>query len=296
MRSPCRLYGEIEPVINNFSQLKTQQNQWLKAELETIKANTRDRRLQAQIELLLCNSESELSDRLEEYLQKVSNKRIEAILRQSQQQRLQKLENWLIQIPQKSVDYARCLRDLQTNLTTIAINARNYEIKLKCLQNLASPHDDLGFLAAFLEDDCSQYREQIGYDLEYLTSGKELFDRTIDSIRGLVAIDAQKQQLAEDMAEDERDRRIELWVTVVGSGLAVSALTSAVMPELVQPFLEYRQVKYQQTWYGNQASLLTINVLLHSAIGILAAIMVAVVFRGAIESFLKFLGDRIRQR
>ncbi len=292
-----KLYGEIEPIINQFSRLKIEQNQWLKTELTTIKDNTRDRQLKQQIELLLNDfTHSSFTDRIEQYLQEVSNKRIEEKLRQSQQQRLQKLETWLIEIPQKSVDYARCLRDLQTNLTNIAINAQNYEFNLHRLQTLSLPHDDLGFLETFLHQECRQYRQQISYDLEYLTSGKDLFDRTIESIRGLVEIDAQKQQLIEDLAEDERDRRIELWVTVVGSGLAVSALTSAIMPEPVQPLLKHYQIQYEQTWYGNQASLLVWNVLLHSAIGILAAILVAVVFRSAIESFLKFLGDRIRKR
>lgn len=292
-----RLYGEIEPIIKQFSQLKIKQNEWLQTELTTIRDNTRDRQLKQQIELLLNEfTQSSFIDRIEQYLQKVSNKRIEEKLRQSQQQRLQKLENWLIEIPQKSVDYACCFRDLQTNLTTIASNTQNYEFNLHRLQTFSLPHDDLGFLETFFHQECNQYRQQISYDLEYLTSGKDLFDRTIDSIRGLVEIDIQKQQLIEDLAKDERDRRIELWVTVVGSGLAVSALTSAIMPEPVQPLLNHYQIKYEQTWYGNQASLLVENVLLHSAIGILSAMFVAVVFRGAIEGFLKFLSDRIRKR
>jgi hypothetical protein len=299
-----KLYGEIEPVINNFSQLKIQQDQWLQTELSTMKAQTSDRHLKQQIELLLNYPEAELSnypspslkDRIEQYLQEVSNQRIEEKLRQSQQQRLQMLETWLIEIPQKSVNYARCLRNLQTNITTIAINAQNYEFQLNRLKIVSLPQDDLSYLETFLHQDCSQYQQQIGFNLDYLTSGKDLFDRTIDSIRGLVEIDAQKQQLIEDLAEEERDRRIELWLTVVGSGLAVSALTSTIMPEPIQPLLNNYQVKYEQTWYGNQASLLAMNVLFHSMIGILSAMLVAVVFRGAIDGFIRFLSDRIRQR
>ncbi|MEM7590134.1 MAG: hypothetical protein AAF383_01190 [Cyanobacteria bacterium P01_A01_bin.83] len=164
------------------------------------------------------------------------------------------------------------------------------------LQQLGSPTDDLGFLANFLNNDSWQYQKQIEYDLKYLNSGKTLFDRTIESIRGLLSIDAQKQQIIEDLAEGERDRRIEFLLTVVGSGLAVSALTSAIMPELVQPLFKSHNEQYQQTWYGNPANLLTINVFLHSVIGIVTAIFVAVVFRRAIESFWAFFGDRIRKR
>jgi hypothetical protein len=68
------------------------------------------------------------------------------------------------------------------------------------------------------------------------------------------------------------------------------------MPEPIQPLLNNYQVKYEQTWYGNQASLLAMNVLFHSMIGILSAMLVAVVFRGAIDGFIRFLSDRIRQR
>ncbi|MGV2830711.1 hypothetical protein [Myxosarcina sp. GI1(2024)] len=77
----------------------------------------------------------------------------------------------------------------------------------------------------------------------------------------------------------------------MGSGLAVSALTSAIMPELVQP-----DEQYEQTWYWNQGSLLAINVFLHSAIGFVTAIIIALMFRSAIERFWKFSGDRIRKR
>ena len=291
-----KLYGEIEPIINSFSQLKTQQNQWLKKELTQIENKTRDRKLKRQITILLNSPETDLSQGIKQHLQEFHNKRLENKLIESQQQKLEQLEQWLIQVPQTSVDYARCLRDMESHHTTIEINALNYERELHRLQQLGSPTDDLGFLAAFLNNDCVQYQKQIEYDLKYLNSGKALFDRTIESIRGLLTIDAQKQQLIQDQAEGDRDRRIEVLLTVVGSGLAVSALTSAIMPELIQPFLKSRNEQYEQTWYWNQGSLLATNVFIHSAIGIVTAIVVAVVFRNAIERFWAFFGDRIRQR
>jgi small-conductance mechanosensitive channel len=86
-------------------------------------------------------------------------------------------------------------------------------------------------------------------------------------------------------------------VTVVGSGLAVSSLTSAIVAEPVQSIFAYYHLKnYQQTWYGNPASLLFLNVLFHSLVGILSAILVAVVAKEAIEKFIRFLGDRVRKR
>ncbi|MEM7590133.1 MAG: hypothetical protein AAF383_01185 [Cyanobacteria bacterium P01_A01_bin.83] len=104
-----RLYGEIEPIINSFSQLKTKQNQWLTAELTQLKDKTSDRRLKQIITTLLSSPEAELSSRIKEHLQEFHNKKLENKLIESQQQKLEQLEQWLVKVPQTSVDYARCL-------------------------------------------------------------------------------------------------------------------------------------------------------------------------------------------
>ncbi len=176
------------PIIKCFSE-----NKWLKEELTKIENKTCDRKLRQQITTLLNNSETDLSQSIKQHLQEFHNKRLENKFIESQHQKLEQLEKWLIQIPQTSVDYARCLRDMESHLTTIEINAFNYERELNRLQQLGSTVDNLDFLAAFLDRDCWQYRKQIEYDLKYLRSGKALFDRTIESIRGLLTIDAQKQ-------------------------------------------------------------------------------------------------------
>lgn len=284
-----QFYTKLEPIVQDFSHWKAKQNEWLKPQLENLAQQKGDRTRGNRIKQLLNDSQGELSDRVEAYLEEVTDKRLENKLKQLSQWRLQTLEEWLVQMPLIGVNYARCLRDIQIQLTTIEINVLNYQAALNSLQALNPSNDNLTFLENFLIEDCDRYQQQIRYDLDYLSSGKALLDPTIESIRGLVEIEAQKQQLVEDLAEKERDRSIEVWVTVVGSGLAVSGLTSQILPEPVQPVFEYYHLKnYQQHWYGSPASLLFLNVLVHSLIGILSAILVAVVAKGAIEKFIRF--------
>ena len=191
---------------------------------------------------------NELMQRVTAYLQKFNDRRLEDILKHLSQRQLEILEKRLVQIPTISVNYDRCLRDIKTQLTTIQINRINYQTALKQLQNLQPHTDNLGFLGKFITEDCDLFERQIQYDLDYLASGKELLKPTIDSIRSLVDIQAQKRQLANDLAEKERDRSVEVWVTVVASGLAVSSLSSNAMPKPVELLLAHSEVKdYQKT-------------------------------------------------
>ncbi len=300
-----RVYGQIEPIVQEFSQWNSVKNQWLQTELKDLIKKTRNRKRKKALEELLNESSTEVSDletkgliqRLTAYLQKFNDQRLEDTLKHLSQRQLEILEKRLVQIPTISVNYDRCLRDIKTQLTTIQINRINYQTALKQLQNLQPHTDSLGFLDKFLTEDCDRFKQQIQYDLEYLASGKELFEPTIDSISSLVDIQAQKRQLANDLAEKERDRSIEVWVTVVASGLAVSSLSSNAMPKPVELLLTHYEVKdYQKTWYGNPASLLFFNVLFHATAGIVSAILVGIVAKGAIEKFIRFLSDRVRQR
>lgn len=68
--------------------------------------------------------------------------------------------------------------------------------------------------------------EQINTDLAYLTSGQNLFEQLIESIRGIVEIEQTK-----------RDRSLEKTVQIVGIGLGGGAIASGVVTEHIdKPF------------------------------------------------------------
>ena len=285
-------YRQIEPIVQQFSQWETEKNNQLQQELKGLIEKTRNRKRKKLLQGLIDNSASAISNKTTAYLQQYNDRRLEAKLQQLSQQQLQQLEQWLVQIPEISVNYTLCLRDIKTQLTTIEINRINYQTSLQGLQNLNPKRDDLAFLSKFLTADSDRFEQQVSYDLDYLLPGKELFEPTIDSIRGLVEISAQKQQIAAENKQKERERSIGVWVTVVGSGLAVSGISSSVMPKSAELLFDYYQIEnYQQNWYGNSFSLLFLNLLFHSAIGILSAILVGIFARGAISKFIGLISD-----
>ena len=291
-------YRQIEPIVKQFSCWEADKEKKLQHEINSLIAtkpkSRRNKRLQKAIEnkTLDDNSSIVLSDRVTNYLKKYSDRPLEAKLQQLQEGRLKNLERWSVQIPEVFFNYNICLRDIKAQLTTVKINSQNFQTKLVALQRLNPDEDDLGIWERFATVNCNHFQQQIIYDIEYLEGGEELFQPTIESIRGLLEISAQKQRLAAENAEKERNRSIEVWITVVGSGLAVSGVTSTVMPQSAEVLFDYYQVaNYQRYWYGNPISLLLLNLLFHSAIGILSAMLVAIVARGAISKFISFVNN-----
>ena len=286
-------YQRIEPIVQQFSQWETEKDRQLQQELNDLIEKTRNRKRKRLLQGLSDDSAMTTSNKTTAYLDRYNDRRLEARLQKLSQQQLEQLEQWLVQIPENSVNYTLCLRDIKTQLTTIEINRQNYQTSLQRLQNLNPDGDDLVFWSNFLTVDSHRFQQQVSYDLEYLLPGKELFEPTIDSIRGLVEISAQKQQIAAEKKEKERERSIGVWVTVVGSGLAVSGISSSVMSQQPAELLfDYSQLKnYQQHWYGNPFSLLFLNLLFHSVIGILSAILVGIFARGVIAKFIGWIGN-----
>ncbi len=285
-------YQRIEPIVQQFSQWETNKTQQLQQELNDLIEKTRNSKQKRLLQGLIDDSAMAISNKTTAYLEQYNDRRLKARLQQLSQQQLEQLEQWLVQIPENSVNYTLCLRDIKTQLTTIEINRQNYQTSLDILKNLPEG-DDLVFWSNFLTADSHRFQQQVSYDLEYLLPGKELFEPTIDSIRGLVEISAQKQQIAAEKKEKERERSIGVWVTVVGSGLAVSGISSSVMSQQPAELLfDYSQLKnYQQHWYGNPFSLLFLNLLFHSVIGILSAILVGIFARGVIAKFIGWIGN-----
>jgi hypothetical protein len=288
------LYERLEKKVQAFSQLKQKQDKWLQNELQTLLKGTRNERLRSQLTNLLGQTQGQgLQDRIEECLhQEISDKRLETrlrkLLRQLQEQRLKKMEEWLIEMPQMTFEYARSMRDIQDQFTTITINTRNYELQLVRLKEESLAKDNLAFLEQFREQDCHQFQEQIRFDVDYLNSGKSLFEQMIEGIRGLVEIDAQKQQLANDLVEKERDRNLQIWFTVVGSGLAVSGLSATIESKPVEAIASHFYPQINQNWSRAAVVYMPLNIMFHVLVGFTFAILA----RGTIERLIRSLSGR----
>lgn len=221
-------------------------------------------------------------------------------------ERLQELNKLLTQMPKTALEYTRYQRNLKDYSTTIATNADNYSLCLEeiCQQSLKdeSQSDDLQFLQRFLQHTRSKLQGQVKIDLSYLTPGNELFQTIIDTSIGIVEIDAQQQahedakneaerdrklqnQLREseekrnlereanEAREKERDRRLELWIAVVGSGLAVSGISAEVNPRPVEAiFSQLHPDGTQQPWPTSEI-ISIFDILLHILVGVIGAFL-----------------------
>lgn len=126
--------------------------------------------------------------------------------------RLQYLKKLLQDLPDKYLEYSRCLRDLEIQLIGFKTNAENYEICQGKIDLIGDNNEELEVLQKFSKS-MALWQKQIETYLEYLEPGKELFDRAIETVRGITEIE-----------QAESDRSLEKTIQVFGVGLGVGAI------------------------------------------------------------------------
>ena len=145
---------------------------------------------------------------------------------------LPSLKELLAQMPQKSLEYARCLQDLESHHTAIITNISNYKT---CLEKItAIGGDSSTFWQDFLNRAEKQWQQQIQTYLKYLTPGQNLFEQMIGTIRGIVEIEQAK-----------RDRSLEQTFQVAAAAVGSGAIVSGVVAEHIdKPFASTINFKY----------------------------------------------------
>jgi hypothetical protein len=170
-----------------------------------------------------CNEEArKLYSQLEEKVEEFSR------LKSDRKERLEQLEGWLTELPQIGLTYARYLRDIELHQITIETNAKNYSYWLKTLGDCSVQEmDNLDFIQKFVDPSGPKFQEQIKVNMSYLTVGRQLFQQMIETIRGIVEVDAQKQQVDYEKKENDRDRNLQITIAVVGVGIGVAGVVSS---------------------------------------------------------------------
>lgn len=184
----------------------------------------------------LCNEEArKLYSQLEEKVEEFSR------LKSDRKERLEQLEGWLTELPQIGLTYARYLRDIELHQITIETNAKNYSYWLKKLGDSSVPEmDNLDFIQEFVDGSCQIFQKQIKVNMSYLTVGRQLFQQMIETIRGIVEVDAQKQQVEYEKVERIRDRNLQNTIQAVGTGIGVgvgfAGILAAGYPLIEKPW------------------------------------------------------------
>ena len=147
---------------------------------------------------------------------------------------LQELQEQLKQLFSKAVTYTRLLRKLKNFDNTIAINLYNYsDILQKICVMIEGDKEELSILNCFSIKSSPYMRSQITGDLGYFRHGTSLIEQAIASIRGIVEIEQARSdrtnQLAlrnNEVAEKNRDDRLESTIQAIGVGLATGGIAA----------------------------------------------------------------------
>jgi hypothetical protein len=130
-------------------------------------------------------------------------------------------------------------------------NIKNYRTCLEKIKQIGNPPQ---FWKDFLNRSENQWQNQIQIYSDYLAPGQELFDKMIDTIRGIVEIE-----------QAERDRSLEKTIQIIGVGLGAGAIVSGVV-----------------TQHIDKAAPLSFNNRLHPIVSSLFWSVVATLFFGAL--------------
>ena len=181
-----------------------------------------------------CNEEArKLYSQLEAKVKEFNN------LKSKREERLEQLEDWLIQLSKIGFEYARYLRDIELHLTTIETNAENYSYYHKQLvSHSVKETDNLDFIQDFFDGSCQMFQKQIKVNMSYLTAGRQLFQQMIETIRIIVELDGQKQQVEFEIAERKSDTELQNTIQSVGAGIGagigVAGIIASSYPLITQ--------------------------------------------------------------
>ncbi|NEN96187.1 MAG: hypothetical protein F6K50_11790 [Moorea sp. SIO3I7] len=162
--------------------------------------------------------------------------------------RLEQLKQKLTEMPSKTFEYAGYLRDMEDHKNAIATNDHNYDYWLNKICEHSLEDDTIKFLEDFLNQRTKRFEKQIKTDLNYLKPGQQLFDQMLGSIRGIVDIEQaecdralEKALRDKEKADQAREKQLERWIALVGTGLAVSGISSQTAGKPVESIIDPKE-------------------------------------------------------
>jgi hypothetical protein len=219
---------------------------WLNSHPDTLKRIEQSDVYHPLLNLLCCRSkvlyayrQSRLCDRAAKAIYSELEGQINTLAtptpeQQATPQTLEELKQWLKQTPLTLLKYGKLLRNLEDHQSAIAINIENYRSFFDKIAFLCNEEDELEFLEIFLNSPCKQLETQIQVDLRYLSPAQELFQQTIDTIRGIVAIETEERSQMHEQQQEVRDRKLQDTIQCLGVGIGAASIVASSTGYLTQ--------------------------------------------------------------
>jgi hypothetical protein len=184
--------------------------------------------------------------------------------------RIAQLEEHLSALPHHSHGLARSERDLDHHLLLIGDSQANAQLSATYLSSSDT------FLHTYFADDCAIHLRQIEHNLKVLRPGRRYADQAIDAIRALVALDSQKQQMALEEQEAQREKRLQKSLAILASGLAISGIAASTRSRPTEKFLQRHIPHFAQPAHKPPAEVLWLaDIALIALLGVMTAFLVA---------------------
>lgn len=216
----------------------------------------------------VCPQLGEIYQTIENEVNKLNQLALEDSLNENDLSEFRKL---LKILPKIALEYNYLLRLLQNSINTISLNTHNYSEKLHQIQRIL-PQEDVSFLEVFKNRNSTHFQQQIQIDIVYFARGSDLVDKAIAAIRGIVEIEQAERDRQLQETIHKGDREMELLIAAVGVGLAVSQVTSQVIPVI------YLGEKQGSPFEENPASYW--DVAIHLAIGTSISLIFYILSKG----------------
>lgn len=139
---------------------------------------------------------------------------------------LNKLKQYIKDIPNQHREYSKLIRDLDNYRLTIEINIKNYQRELNDISSQVSGNN-ISFLETFLQEYCYLFQEQLQADLGYFKHETELLEQALNAIRGRVEIDQADRDRIQQKDKEKSDRQLQITLTAIGAGIAVGGIVAS---------------------------------------------------------------------
>lgn len=189
-------------------------------------------------------------------------------------------------LPKLASDCTEGIKALEGYYLTIEAHTKTYAERIRQIQERL-PSYDLSFLSIFHQKTSSSFLANIKAKISDGAYGSSLVEKAIASIRGLVEIDKVQRDRtleaslrANEIAAQEREKKLQIWIALVVACLAISGIFSQVASPAQSIFAYLNSMKSSMSPLSSFANLFLsnfLNLLLQTILGLAVALLLGLI-------------------